>query len=88
MGQEIHYIPQVSQRRRALMGCGVYFLRFMDAWFLTPVGGWTGAHPDYLLRLAMLPLPAESLSPEARSAIARAQRKQAERTRLEQAQKR
>lgn len=84
MGEQVHYIPQVRERRRALMGCGVYFFRFMQAWFIKPVGGWSQAHPDYLLKLAMLPVPAESLGPEARTAITKAQRRQAEQARMQQ----
>jgi hypothetical protein len=86
MSEQVHYIPSVRQRRQALLGCGVYFFRFMRSWFVNPTGGWKNCPDEYLMRLAMIPGCVENLSPEARESIVRAQRRAAAQQRSQQAQ--
>jgi hypothetical protein len=86
MAAQVQYVPSIEQRRQALMGCGVYFFRFMRPWFITPVGGWKAAHHEYLLRTATLPGANDIVPEEAKALIVKAQQRAAAEQRSQQAQ--
>jgi hypothetical protein len=85
MADQVQYVPSIAQRHQSLMGCGVYFFRFMRPWFITPVGGWKEAHPEYLLRTATLPGANDIVPEEAKALIVKAQQRAAAEQRFQQA---